>query len=603
MKGHPQKLVFSLRYIPQILRLVWQTHPYYTLALIVLTIAQGLWPTASVWIGKLIIDGVVRAINSQDAGQDVSQVFYLVGIELGLTVLGMLLSHGQRTVEEIFGELLSNRVQMLVLNKATTLDLSFYEDSVFYDKLQRAQLGAGHRPLALLSQSIRLLQSTVSLSSLLILLVNFNWLTVLVLFLATVPNLFVQWRYAEAGFFLMYRQTPKVRKLSYWNHLLTSLTSFKEIKLFGLSDYFLTRYAGLFDKLFRQHRKLIIRRNISSLTLTVLGTFGFYGFYFYAIRQTILQLITLGDLTLYSRAFSQSQGLLQTIVGNVKGIYEQSLFIGTLFEFLALEPRIKATSTGTPAPICIASGIEFRDVSFHYPGNDRVVLKNINIQVKPNQTVALVGENGAGKTTLVKLLCRFYDPCKGEVLIDGVNIKEYDIESLHKRIGVIFQDYTQYQLSARENIGLGKVEALYDDKRIKTAAHKSGVDEIIESLPHGYETILGRLFENSSQLSIGEWQKIALARAFMRDTPILILDEPAASLDARTEYEIFQRFSQIAAGRITFLISHRFSTVRAADHILVLNGGRIVEQGGHEELMRMNGLYAQLFNMQAEKYW
>jgi len=598
----PGNLTRFLKYMPHVLKLVRQTHSLYTLALIVLIIGQGLLPMVNVWIGKLIIDGVVQAIGSQGAGRDVSKIFYLIGIELALTVLGVLLSHGRHALEEIFGGLLSNRVQMLVLGKATNLDLSFYEDSVFYDKLQRAQQEASYRPFVLLAQLIQLVQSTISLSSLLILLVSFKWPIVLVLFIAAIPNLLIQWRYAEAGYLLMSRQTPETRRLGYLGHLLISLTSFKEIKLFGLSNYFLTRYAKLSDKLFRQNKELVVRGNISSLSLTVVGTLGFYGFYFYVIYQTILQIITLGDLTLYSRAFSQSQGYLQAISSSVKGIYEQTLFISNLFEFLALEPRIKASPKAVAAPICIESGVEFRNVSFCYPGSDKVVLKNINLEIAPRQTVGLVGENGAGKTTLIKLLCRFYDPCEGEILIDGVDIREYDVESLHKRIAVIFQDYTQYQLSARENIGLGKVEAIYDDDRIAGAARKSGVDEIIENLPYGYDTVLGRIFENSRQLSMGEWQKVALARAFMRDAPILILDEPTASLDARTEYEIFQKFSQIAADRVTVLISHRFSTVRAADYIVVLNDGQIIEQGSHEELMRMGGKYAQLFNMQADRY-
>lgn len=602
MRENPRKLVHSLAYMPRILELVWQTHPSRTLALVILTVVQGLLPMVNVWIGKLIIDGIVQAIGSQDAGRDLSGVFYLVGIELGLTVVGVLLSHGRHTVQETFGQLLSNRVQMLILGKATSLDLSFYEDSVFYDKLQRAQREASYRPLVLLSQLIQLVQSTISLSSLLILLVSFKWPIALVLFVAAIPNLLVQWRYAEAGYLLMSRQTPETRRLGYLGHLLTSLTSFKEIKLFGLSNYFLTRYAELFARLFRQNKELVVRRNTSGLGLTVVGTLGFYGFYFYVIYQTILQIITLGDLTLYSRAFSQSQGYLQAISSSVKGIYEQTLFISNLFEFLALEPRIKASPKAVAAPICVESGVEFRNVSFCYPGSDKAVLKNINLKIAPRQTVALVGENGAGKTTLVKLLSRLYDPCEGEILIDGVDIRKYDVESLHKRIAIIFQDYTQYQLSARENIGLGKVEAIYDDDRIADAARKSGIDEIIENLPYGYDTVLGRIFENSRQLSMGEWQKVALARAFMRDAPILILDEPTASLDARTEYEIFQKFSQIAADRITILISHRFSTVRAADYIAVLNDGQIIEQGTHQELMTMGGKYAQLFNMQADRY-
>jgi ATP-binding cassette subfamily B protein len=319
--------------MPYILKLVWQAHSLYTLALVILTVAQGLLPMVNIWIGKLIIDGVVQIIRSQGASKDVSKVFYLVSVELGLAVIGLLLHHGREAVEEIFGQLLSNRIQILVLRKATTLDLSFYEDSVFYDKLRRAQQEAGHRSLILLSQLIRLVQSFISLSSLLILLVSFKWPIVLVLFIATIPNLFIQWRYAEAGYLLMYRQTPEARKLSYLGYLLTSLSSFKEIKLFGLSSYFLTRYTELFTRLFRQNKELVVRRNISSLGLRVLGILSFYGFYFYVIYQTILQIITLGDLTLYSRAFSQSQDYLQTILSNIKGIYEQGLFINNLFEF------------------------------------------------------------------------------------------------------------------------------------------------------------------------------------------------------------------------------------------------------------------------------
>jgi len=581
------------------LRLIWGCHPRLTLLLTVTTLLQSLTPAATCYTGKLIVDSVVQAVVDASS---LYSVLPAVALGIGVALTGMLLSRGGQLAQELLQDLLSNRINEMIITQATRLDLSFYETPRFYDMLQRAQREAGFRPLTLLAQMLTIAGSAVTTLSLLTLLLRFNPWIVLALVVTTLPVLLVQVRYGQEGFRLLNWRTPEVRKLAYYAQLLTADWSIKEIKLFDLARLFLERYKVLFARFYRENRSLTVRRNLAGATLALLSLLGYYGCYVYVISRAIAGTITLGDLTLYGSVFLQLQGGLANLLTGLSTIYENSLFINNLFAFLELCPVIAPSANGRRCPERWGEGFVFHDVSFCYPDTTRYVLRHINLRIRPGEKIALVGENGAGKTTLIKLLVRLYDPTEGYITLDGVDLREYDLDSLRQQISVIFQDFVHYYLPARENIGLGLSEALGDLERIVAAARKSGADSVIRALPQGYETILGRWFDEGHQLSLGEWQKVALARAFMRDALLLILDEPTASLDARTEYEVFQQFSVLTRDRMAVLISHRFSTVRMADRIVVLEQGRIVEEGSHKELLEQNGLYATLFNMQAERY-
>lgn len=560
---------------------------------------QSLTPAATSYAGKLIVDGVVQAI---DSALDLYSMLPAVALALSVALMGALFSRGSQLAQQLLGDLLSNRINEMIINQAISLDLSFYENPCFYDMLQRAQREAGFRPLTLLTQMLTIVGSIITTLSLLVLLLRFNPLIVLVLVTTTLPVLFVQARYGQEAFRLFNWRTVEARKLAYYSQLLTSERCVKEIKLFNLAQLFFERYRALSARFYRENRSLAVRRNLAGAALALLSLLGYYGCYVYIISRAVAGTITLGDLTLYGSVFLQLQGSLTGLLTGLSTIYESALFIGNLFAFLELRPMISPSANGRQPPEKWKEGVVFHNVSFRYPGTTRYVLRNINLCIRPGEKIALVGENGAGKTTLVKLLTRLYDPTEGHITLDGVDLREYDLDSLRRCIGVIFQDFVHYYLSARENIGLGQVEALNDRERIVAAAQKSGAHAVISALPEGYETMLGRWFDDGHQLSMGEWQKVALARAFMRNANLLILDEPTASLDARTEYEVFQQFSALTRDRAAVLISHRFSTVRMAERIIVLERGRIVEEGSHEQLLRRDGIYAMLFNMQADNY-
>ncbi len=587
--------------MPRALRLVWETQPALTVVLALTTLFQALIPAATAWVGKLTIDAVVSALAQPTPG--FGPVAGPLALGIGLALAGQALNALHQVSQDLLRDRLTYRINAQIIEKALSLDLEFFETPHKQDMLQRAWQEASFRPLMILQETFMFVQNLITLATLTALMLRFSAWVVLLLLVTGLPALYVQSKFARESFMLHSGRAGPWRRLMYYSMLLTRGDFVKEIKLFGLGRVLLERYKTLYAQFIRENRVLALRRNAASAALQLLGQAGYYGAYLAVIVQTLGGRLTLGDLTLYSALLMQAPLIAQNLMHVVSNIYEQNLFIGNLFAFLGLQPRVPPSGQGRPAPETLRQGIEFRNVTFRYPGMREDVLSDVSLTIRPGEKIALVGENGAGKTTLIKLLTRLYDPADGVITLDGVDLRKLDPASVQARIGVIFQDFVQYHLTARENVGFGQVEALNDEARIVAAAQKSGAHPILAGLPQGYATMLGRGFdEQGHDLSIGQWQKVALARVFMRDAPVLILDEPTASLDARAEYEIFKRFQELAADRTAILISHRFSTVRMADRIIVLDSGRISEQGTHAELLQTGGKYATLFNLQAEGY-
>ena len=468
--------------------------------------------------------------------------------------------------------------------------------------MQNARREGGYKPVELINDTFQIVQNVITLISFAALMLRFSPWLVLILLATSIPSFIAETRFSEQGFRLLTRRAPETRQINYLSRLLTEDSAAKEIKLFNLGDTLLTRYTDLFAKFFAEDKSLAVRRAAVGFSLGLIATLGFYGSYAWIVWRTVQGQISLGDMTLYLTIFRQGQSTFQSILAGLNNIYENNLFMANYFDFLDLKPQMQVAAGQRRMPAAIKNGVEFRGVGFRYPESDEWVLRGIDLTIRAGEKIALVGHNGAGKTTLIKLLSRLYDPTEGAILIDGVDIRELDPLDLRQKIGVIFQDFVRYHLPARENIGFGQIEAAARMDRIVESARKSGAHAMIEDLPEGYQTMLGRWFNGGHELSLGQWQRIALARAFMRDAEILVLDEPTASLDAQTEYEIFQHFKELTEGKMAILISHRFSTVRMADRIVVIQGGRIAELGSHEELLRREGIYAELFSMQAEGY-
>ncbi len=603
-KKNPIKDAFeALRNIPEAFKLVWNASKKHTLINFGLIPLVGLLPAAQSWVGKMIVDQILQAIElSADVQAGIQIVLPYVILEFVLLLFSSLLSAFQSLSNNVLRSSLSKYVNTKIIEKSIKLDLQFYEDPVFYDNMQNARRRADSSALAIVSSISQVAQQFITLISLVALLIGFSpWLAVLVI-LAAVPNFLSNSRFAEMSFRAVSHRAPETRLLNYIETLLTSNETVKEIKLFGLGEALKERFEKLFTEFMEEDNSISRRNTFASLGWGMLTNLAYYGSYIWVIIRTITKVITLGDMTMFLSVFRQSQRAVMSLLESFSRLYENNLYLDNLLDFLKIEPALVSPENGKIAPAPILQGIHFQNVSFKYPGSDKYVLRNINLFIKPNESIALVGLNGAGKTTLIKLLTRLYDPTEGQITLDGVDLREYDMTSLHQRFGVIFQDFVRYQFSIKENIGFGQIEELDNMERIEEAASKGGADEVVAPLPDGYETILGRRWNRGHELSGGQWQKIALSRAFMRKAEVLILDEPTSALDAQAEYEIFLHFRELMEGRLAVLISHRFSTVRMADRIVVLENGRILELGSHEELMRHNQVYAHLFNLQAEGY-
>ncbi|MBV9264697.1 MAG: ABC transporter ATP-binding protein [Acidobacteriaceae bacterium] len=579
--------------------MVWETSPSLCISTLLLRFLAAFFPLATLWVSKLIIDLVVRALRHQHV--DRSTIWKLLILELALAVGSDTLARLITLVDSLLGDRFTNHVSIRLMQHATSLDLVSFEDPVFYDKMERARRQTTAR-MGMLASLAGMAQQLVTLLTMLSAVVfYYPWLLVLLL-LATVPVFLGETKFAMLSYSILYRYTPERRELDYLRLLGASNDSAKEVKIFGLGEYLVERSRGLFERFYNENRGLAIRRALHGTFINLVPTGAYYAAYALIIVRALAGALTVGDLTLMVGAFSRARNIMENLVSSLVGVSEQALYIRDLFDFFETEAAITSPPNAIPAPRPIRDGFEFQHVSFSYPGSEKRVLSDVTFRFYAREKIALVGENGAGKTTLVKLLARLYDPTEGRILLDGTDLREYDVDDLRREIGVIFQDYMRYDMLARENIGFGRILEIGDDARIIRSAEKSLAAGVIEGLPGAYGQMLGRRFEGGVDLSIGQWQKIALARAYMRDAQILILDEPTASLDARAEFEVYQRFVDLTAGKMAVLISHRFSTVRMADRIVVLEHGRIVEQGSHQQLVALGGKYSELFELQAAGY-
>jgi len=586
------------RYSRRALELVWSTNRPLTLALAGCTLAAGILPAAVAYVGSLIVDAIVSAIRSGGGAGHALQLVLLEGL------LVAAISAAQRGIsfcQSLLRAQLGQRVNVMILEKALTLDLQHFEDSEFYDKLTRARREASTRPLSLVMRTFFLVQNGISLVSFGALLAHFSPWAVVVLLLAGLPAFVAEAKFSGDAFRLFRWRSPETRMQIYLETVLAREDHVKEVKLFGLGTRLLERYQAIFRRLYQEDRALTIRRDLWGFFLSLIGSGALYGAYAWIAISTVRQLISIGQMTMYVALFRQGQTTVSAMLTAVGGMYEDNLYLSTLYEYLETEVILPTgSSVRGPHP---EDGIRFEDVSFTYPGAQETALENITLHLVPGTSLALVGENGSGKTTLIKLLTRLYAPTSGRILLDGQDLAEWDEAALRERIGVIFQDFARYQLLVGENVGAGDERYFEDEERWRAAAVKGRASDFIDMLPAGYQTQLGKWFKDGRELSGGQWQKIALSRAFMRSrADILVLDEPTAAMDAQAEAEVFEHFRQLARERITILISHRFSTVRMADQIVVLNNGHIIERGSHEELMQLHGRYAQLFTLQARGY-
>lgn len=613
----------SFSHTPRALALVYRSSRAATIGLLLLTMVSVALPLTIAWVGKALVDAIVQ--------RHASEALRWVLVELVLVVLQTLAGRLQGLMGTVLGARLSVDINLMILRKALSLSLRHFEDTQFYDQLTRARREASSRPLGMVMSTFQIAQSLLTLCGYAALLISFGWLSVLGLVVATVPATVAEMRFSKAAFRLRNWRSPDTRRLSYIEYVLSNDEHAKEVKLFGLGPPLLERYRVLGEGFYRDDRSLAVRRAVWSYLLSLIGVGAFYGCYALVALQAAAGLITLGTMTLYITAFRQGQSAFQSTLNALGSMYENNLYMSNLFQFLRIEPDSTAAAVEPqrrqqaealpPAPLRAEApaasehaaaaaparepevGVRFEGVGFRYPGSEMWALRDINLFIPKGQSLALVGHNGAGKTTFIKLLTRLYQPTEGRILLDGRDLRDWPEEALRARLGVLFQDFNQYQFTVRENVGFGSVTHLEDAARLERAIERGGATEVVAGLKKGVDTGLGRWFEGGVELSGGQWQRIALSRAYAREeADILILDEPTAALDAEAEQRVFERFQALTKGRTSILISHRFPTVRMADHIVVIEGGRIQEEGTHDELLRRGGRYAELFRLQAKGY-
>ncbi|SED74073.1 ATP-binding cassette, subfamily B [Amycolatopsis lurida] len=589
----------TVRGLPKVAKLTWQASPVLTIVITLVTLLSGLLPTATAYVAKLLIDSVVAAIQGHGTKSAIVGVaLFQFGILVLTAISQALTTYGQSLLQER----MTLTIRHQVMDHASKLHLSYFEGSASYDMLRQAAQEAPTRPLSMMNSALGLLRTSITFGSMIALLVSISPLLALVALVAPIPAFISQSKYGARAFWLTVMMSPLKRRMDYLSSLVTTDTYAKETKLFGLGPYFVDRFQRLGQVFYDRQRTLTRKRSVSSTSWGLLSTAAGSAIALYIALEAVGGRLTLGDLALYTAAAASVQTSVQGLFTAFSGMYENNLYLDTLYRFLGTKPEIVAPPEPRPLPSTVEGHIRFEEVSFTYPGAADPALDGVSFEIRPGETVAVVGRNGAGKSTLFKLLCRLYDPTGGRILLDDVDIREYDPVELRRRISAMFQDYVTYQGTAAENIGLGDLTHLVDRERIETSAKRAGADERIERLPSGYDTPLGRWFDQGVSLSGGEWQKIALSRAFLREAPILILDEPTSALDARAEHDLFSRLRELSEGRTTLYISHRFSTVRQAERILLLEHGKVAEYGTHDELMAAKAGYAELFTLQAAAY-
>lgn len=589
----------ALGNLPRFFKLVWKASPRLTIIDALLRIVRTAIPVSILYVGKLIIDQVVHI--SRDANAPHVYLWQLVAVEFALAILSDGLGRATNLVDSLLGDLFANHTSIKIMEHAAILDLDQFEDSSFYDKLERARQQTTGRTV-LLSQVLSQVQDLITMAFLAAGLVIFNPWLILLLFIAVLPAFLGESYFNDRTYSLSRRQTPERRELDYLRYVGASDETAKEVKIFNLSGFLIDRFRQLSNKFYFDNKKLSVKRALWGTGFSLLGTLGYYGAYAFIISKAIAGQLSIGDLTFLAGSFRQLRSLLEGILSRFTAVSQGAIYLKDFFDFFDIQPKISQSVSGLPFPNPIQQGFVFENVGFKYSHAERWANRHLNFTLYAGEKLALVGENGAGKTTLVKLLARLYDPTEGRILLDGIDLKEYDLGQLRKQVGIIFQDYLRYQMTVSQNIAVGNIDQKENTELIVHAARQSLADLLVQKLPGKYQQALGKRFNQGVELSGGEWQKIALARAYMKDAQLLILDEPTSALDARAEYEVFQRFADLTKGKTAVLISHRFSTVRMADRILVLEKGQLLESGSHQELLNKKGRYAELFNLQAMGY-
>ena len=586
----------------RVLSLIRQSSTGWTTVQIILTIMRGVLPLLQLYLIKLIIDKVTAGITAADKTQAINDVVIIIILAGAVYLLGSLLDSIAAYVQQAHTLAVTDHLHDIIHAKSVEVDLAYYEDSQYFDNLHRAQQEAYFRPQYLIGSIQEIFQSGITVLAISGLLLSLHWAVMLVLFAAVIPGLLVRLKYSGETFRWQRHRTPTERLARYFSWMMTVYDYAKEVRLFNLGKQFIDRYNDVRVTLRKERLQIARRRSMTEMITQSAGALAVFGSYTFIAIRTVRGLITIGDMVMYFQAFQRGLSAIRSALGGMASLYENNLFLTNLYEFLDLEPKIFDNPSALPVPKPLHDGIGFKDVTFTYPGSDKPALRNVNLELRPGEIVALVGENGSGKTTLVKLLCRLYDANEGSIIMDGVALDKYRLSDVRHEISVLFQDYARYQLTARENIWVGNSWLSPDDAAISSAARRSGIHDTIEQLPRGYDTILGKWFEGGVELSMGEWQKIALARAFLRNSQIIVLDEPTSSMDAKTEFEVFEGFRRILQERSALIVSHRFSTVRNADRIYVFEKGKIVESGTHEQLMELDEKYAGMYRIQARNY-